>query len=484
MSTSITVRRYLETQDVRFTIITCPVDAEGRWQGDVGEISPSCVARAMILKDSSGMVMAVLPITHRLKLDALNRQLHRKLLQAEEIDYRGVFADCSPGILPALGEAYSFETVIDDSLLDQDYVYIASGNAGELIQITGQDFQLLHSNAWYGNTFSQIAEKRPTQKPADLKYQQQIKQQAERKVKKVVEVVEKKPAPAAVPVANMRQRIERLTDLPAMPSLAQKIMQLNANPYAHAEDLAKLVEKDPSLTAQIVRYAQSPFYGYQGKVASVRQAISRVLGYDMVMNISLGVAATRPFKVPTEGPLGLHSFWQHATYSAAITQTLCKIIPREKRPQPGTAYLAGLLHNFGFLLLGHLFPKEFSVLHNAVKAEPEVSILELEQRLVGVTHMEMGAWLMDAWNMPKEIVVVQKEHHNVDYDGPHANYVQVVALADRLLKSLAMGDAESEELPESLLQALGITTEQVAKVMEQTIESRDELDTMARQLVA
>jgi len=191
MSTSITVRRYLETQDVRFTIITCPVDAEGRWQGDVGEISPSCVARAMILKDSSGMVMAVLPITHRLKLDALNRQLHRKLLQAEEIDYRGVFADCSPGILPALGEAYSFETVIDDSLLDQDYVYIASGNAGELIQITGQDFQLLHSNAWYGNTFSQIAEKRPTQKPADLKYQQQIKQQAERKVKKVVEVVEK-----------------------------------------------------------------------------------------------------------------------------------------------------------------------------------------------------------------------------------------------------------------------------------------------------
>ena len=132
MSTSITVRRYLDKQDVPYSVITCPVDKQGRWQGDIGDISPFRVARAMILKDINGMVMAVLPITHRLKLDALNRQLHRKLKPAEESDFRGVFADCSPGILPALGEAYNFETVIDDSLLDQDFVYVASGNAGEL----------------------------------------------------------------------------------------------------------------------------------------------------------------------------------------------------------------------------------------------------------------------------------------------------------------------------------------------------------------
>ena len=167
MSTSITVRRYLEAQDVSYSTVACPVDSQGRWQGEVGRILPSSVARAMILKDVSGLVMAILPITHRLKLDALNRQLHRKLKPAEEIDYRGVFADCSPGILPALGEAYGFETVIDDSLLDQDFVYVASGNRGELIRMTGQDFQLLHSNAWYGNTFSQIAEQKvPVQKPS------------------------------------------------------------------------------------------------------------------------------------------------------------------------------------------------------------------------------------------------------------------------------------------------------------------------------
>jgi HD-like signal output (HDOD) protein/prolyl-tRNA editing enzyme YbaK/EbsC (Cys-tRNA(Pro) deacylase) len=472
MSTSITVRRYLEKQDVQFSIISCPVDAQGRWQGDIGDISPFRVARAMILKDISGMIMAVLPLTHRLKLDALNRQLHRKLKPADESDYRGVFADCSPGILPALGEAYNFETVIDDSLLDQDFVYVASGNAGELVRITGQDFQLLHSNAWYGNTFSQISEQRAAEQKAE---------QAEQAKQQEADVEETELAP----MASMRQRIERITQLPAMPMLAQKIIQLNANPYAHAEELAKLVEKDPSLSAQIVRYAQSPLYGYQGKVASVRQAISRVLGYDMVMNISLGVAAARPFKVPTGGPLGLHAFWRDATYSAAMTQALCKVVPRDQRPQAGTAYLAGLLHNFGFLLLGHLFPKEFALLDRAVSQEPETPIVELERRLIGATHMEMGAWLMESWNMPQEIIVVQKEHHNLQYDGPHANYVRVVALADHLLKGLdAAEDAENEELPAGLLSSIGINSDQVAKVLERTMESREVLDTMARQLVA
>ncbi|MDT8383502.1 MAG: HDOD domain-containing protein [Gammaproteobacteria bacterium] len=478
MSTSITVRRYLDAQDVRYSIINCPVDEQGRWKGDIGKVSPSAVARAMILKDISGLVMAVLPVTHRLKLDALNQQLHRKLRPADEADYRGVFADCSPGILPALGEAYSFETIIDDSLLNQDYVYIASGNTGELVRISGEDFQLLHSNAWYGNTFSQISEQRVAPSPADtLAATPAPRSQPER-----VSAIQ--PEVAKMPIATMRQRVERITELPAMPSLAQKIIQLNSNPYAHAEDLAKLVEKDPSLTAQIVRYAQSPFYAYQGQVASVRQAISRVLGYDMVMNISLGVAAARPFKIAPEGPLGLNAFWRNATYSAALTQALCNVMPRAQRLRPGTAYLAGLLHNFGFLLLGHLFPEEFARLQKAVIDEPQAPVFELEQRLIGTTHMEMAVWLMEAWNMPQEILVVQREHHNPDYVGPHAQYVQLVALADRLLKGLDMGDAASDELPDDLLAAVGIDAGQVARVMERVVEGREELDSMARQLVA
>ncbi len=483
MSTSITVRRYLDTQDVPYSVVSNSIESEGRRKGDdLGDIPASCVARAMILKDVSGSVMAVIPVTHSLNLDALNRQLHRKLKPADVLDYQSVFADCSPGVLPALGEAYGFETVIDDSLLNQDFVYVASGNEGELIRMTGQDFQAIHSNAWYGNVFSQISER---SKMLSEQSATEESNMLEDDLESVQELREQVASTESAPsVTSMRQRIERLTNLPGMPSLAQKIIQLNNNPYAHADDLAKLVEKDPSLAAQIIRYAQSPFYGYQGKIASIRQAISRVLGYDMVMNIALGVASARPFKIQLDGPIGMNAFWQHATYSATVAQSLCGLIPREHRPQPGTAYLAGLLHNFGFLVLGHSFPKEFTKLHNAIIKEPETPIIELEQRILGVTHAEIGAWLMETWNMPSEIITVQKQHHNPDYNGVHANYVRLVILADRLLKGHDMGDAASEELPANILDSLDLAEDDITKVLDRTIENHEDLDSMVRQLVA
>lgn len=464
MSTSITIRRFLDKQDVRYATIACPGEQDELIRAGTPTIAPGNIAKAMLLKDLRGMLMAIIPGPHDLNLEALNRQLHRNLQVAEPEDYQSIFADCAPGVIPPLGEAYGFETIIDDGLLDKEVVYFVSGNRNELIRISGFDFQLLHSNAWYGNTFSHIA----TEKLAATK-----------------ETTAETPVTASVaPKINIKQQIEKITNLPPMPTMAQKIIQLNTNPYAHAEDLAKLVEKDPSLSAQIIRYSQSPFYGYQGKIASVRQAISRVLGYDLVMNIALGIAATRPFKNAPQGPLGLHAFWRHATYTATLAQGLCNAMPRKIRPRAGTAYLCGLLHNFGYLLLGYLFPKEFAILNNAVTEEPQTPVTELEMRLLGVTHMEIGSWLMQAWNMPPEIIISISEHHNLKFAGPHAEYSQLVMLADILLKSHDIGDASTIEIPMDLLDALGINEDHTLGILEKTLQGREDLETMARQLAA
>lgn len=464
MSTSITVRRFLDKQDVRYASLACPGDQEQLLRSGTRSVAPANIAKAIILKDLRGMLMAVLPGPNDLDLDALNRQLHRNLQRSEPEDYQSIFADCAPGVIPPLGEAYGFETIIDDGLLDKDVIYFVSGNRNELIRISGHDFQLLHSNAWYGNTFSHIVRDKAEQEPAPG--------------------ATSRTAAASAPVANMKQQIEKLTNLPPMPTMAQKIIQLNTNPYAHAEDLAKLVEKDPSLSAQIIRYAQSPFYGYQGNIASVRQAISRVLGYDLVMNIALGIAATRPFKNTPHGPLGLHAFWRHATYSATLAQGLCNAMPRKIRPRAGTTYLCGLLHNFGFLILGYLFPREFAILNNAVTEDANTPIIDIEKRLLGTNHMEIGAWLMQAWNMPPEIIVAIGEHHTPAYAGPHAEYAKLVMLADILLKSHEIGDSATTELPLDILDSLGINEDHALGILDKTIQGRDELESMARQLAA
>jgi HD-like signal output (HDOD) protein len=412
--------------------------------------------------------MAIIPGPNQLNIDTLNRQLHRELKPVSDNDLRGIFKEYKPDLIPALGEAFGFETIIDDALLELDLVYFASGTPNELIRVSGNDFQLLHSNAWYGNTFSQVAS-------IDTASKDNLESsKSDQTVASATEIDSN----------ALKAKISKITHLPPMPAMAQQIIQLNTNPYAHAKDLAELVEKDPSLSAQIIRYAQSPFYGYSGQITSIRQAISRVLGYDLVMNIALGIAATRPFKNSAHGPLGINAYWRHSTYSASLAQSLCNQMPNRIRPGSGTAYLCGLLHNFGFLLVGNLFPKEFAVLNDCVKNDLKTPVIEHERRLFGTDHTEIGNWLMETWNMPHEVIVSIGEHHNPHYSGTHSEYAHLILLSDILLKSHELGDASTTELPASILQTLGLTEDQAIKSLEKTIEGREDLDAMANQLAA
>ncbi len=283
------------------------------------------------------------------------------------------------------------------------------------------------------------------------------------------------------PLLNIRARLERLDRLPPMPEMTQKIIQLSADPDAHVKDLVKIVQLDPSLSAQIMRYANSPFFSYRGKVDSLDTAITRVLGFNTVLNLALGATAAKPFRIPRNVPLGLDAFWQHAVFSAALVQALSSIVPREIRPPAGLAYLAGMLHNFGHLLLGHLFKKEFLILNKFITNEPDKPIETLEQEVLGTDHGSMGAWLLEAWKLPEEIVVAAREHHNEGYAGPHAIYAQLVLIADRLLKSHGIGDAHTTALPPQVLGFLEIGEYQVMTVTERILAGCEGLEAMARQ---
>ncbi|MFP5504986.1 MAG: HDOD domain-containing protein [Gammaproteobacteria bacterium] len=292
---------------------------------------------------------------------------------------------------------------------------------------------------------------------------------------------------------EIRRRIEQVYELPPMPEMARQVLQLRNNPDASIADLAAIVELDPSLSAQVVRYAASPFYAYRGRIDSIHDAITRVLGFDMVMNMALGLATGKSFRNPCEGPLGLHAFWRHAVYSATLVQALAKRMPPSQRPQPGMVYLAGLLHNFGFLLLGHLFPPEFKLLNKLVAAHPESPVTALErcvlgmgqaQNLLEMGHARIGSWLMQSWQMPAEIIITLQEHHNPAYAGDHAVFPHLVMIADHVLKGRDIGDAPDGELPPMSLEVAGLAEDTVREVVEQLFENCGALDSMAQQLAA
>lgn len=445
-----TVKHYLENNRVAYDVIEFDACANLPEAATLTGVMPAHIMQTVILQDTLGIVMAVIPITHEIDLEALSALLRRKLEPANEIQMSNVFRDCKPPFIPPLAEAYAVRALMDDKLITTSDIYFAAGTRTHLIKVSKRTFLGLQRNAWLGSGFA-----RPNTTVL---------------------------TPVGADENEIKRRIARIKDLPALPHLAAQIIELSGNPNATSDQLARIVELDPSLSAQVIRYANSPFYGYQGSVDSVRTAIARVLGYDMVMHLALGIAAARPFKIPQYGPLGLIPFWRHAVYSAALVQQLSRIMPERKRPRPGLAYLAGLLHNFGLLLLGHKFRHEFMALSDLVAQHPTRPITELEMETLGVTHCQIGAWLMEAWRMPPEIIAAVREHHTADYQGEHATYVQLCFIADCTLKGHDIGDAPSSTLPADILSQLQIDEVKVLMVMNRILQDCEGLNSMAHNL--
>ncbi len=283
------------------------------------------------------------------------------------------------------------------------------------------------------------------------------------------------------PNYNLRERIERVEELPPLPEIGARLLRLKDDPRASTRQLAGIIELDPSLAGQIMRYAASPFLGYREKIASIQEAITR-LGFDKVADLALGFAAGSGFSIPATGPIGLQAFWQHAIHSASLMQGLAEQTPPAVRVRPGIAYLAGLLKNIGFPLLGHLFPEEFQALNRAIAAQPDRAVTELEQEVIAVDHTDSGVWLMRKWRMPSEIITTVFEHHNADYRGEHHAYANLALVADRLLKRYGIGDAFSEALPERLLDQLGLTEPQARHLAETFMNNSGELNGMAEHM--
>ena len=282
-------------------------------------------------------------------------------------------------------------------------------------------------------------------------------------------------------VLSVRQRLRDTSRLPAMPGVAAKLLALSKNPASRVDSLCAIVETDPSLAAQIMRFAASAFFGFRGEVTSLRQAITSVLGFKVCSEIALGISLGQVFNNPVAGPAGVQAFWRHAVYSACIAERVSHLVKTPPVADPGLAFLCGLLHNFGSLLLGHLFRKETLLLHNIIKANPEKTQIEIERQVLGIDHCEAGALLLTHWNLPGPIPVCAAEHHNTSYSGPHTRYLALVKIADCCLNQLNVAQSRDIEISDTLIQSLGTEPQALYEQLAVFITAQRELDSLAQQ---
>jgi HD-like signal output (HDOD) protein len=115
---------------------------------------------------------------------------------------------------------------------------------------------------------------------------------------------------------------------------------------------------------------------------------------------------------------------------------------------------------------------------------PHIPLADIERYLLGTTHLEVGEWLMQSWNMPQELISAVRWHHHEEFSGNEALYSNLVLVANRLLKRIDIGDASQLILPEPVLQTIGIEEDDAFKALDLIVADEAELNAIAQQMVA
>jgi HD-like signal output (HDOD) protein/prolyl-tRNA editing enzyme YbaK/EbsC (Cys-tRNA(Pro) deacylase) len=426
----------------------------------------SASARAMLLQDKSGKVQVIYSAAGLLNVDALCKLSGRELTATTADDIQVLCDKLQLEQLPSVPKVFGFDMIVDENLLNEAGLLLASGASKQLIDIDAATFKTLIEGALVGPITVDL-QSSATSGSDSTDDEQQI-------IKAVTNFTE----------LRIKQRLEDTFEFPPLPETAQRIIKLRVNPDADIQDLTDIVESDPPLAAQVVSWAASPYYAAPGKINSLHDAIVRVLGFDLVLNLSLGLALGETLKMPKDGVKGFTPYWKQSVYAAAAVEALVRAIPPKHRPTMGLAYLSGLLHNFGYLILSEVFPPHFSSICRYQEANPHSYHGQIENHLLGVTREQMGSWLLRMWNMPEEICLAVRYQNESSYAGESSAYANLMFIAMRLLRKHGIGDAPLENIPDQLFERLQLDRGKATAAIEAVIESSSDLDSMVSNLAA
>lgn len=455
MAAAARVEQYLNRKAIAHELMPVTTDPCGGLDAAVlgADVSRRQVIRATALIDIKGVLLVVHPFDSAPDMDAIEVHTGRRMQPLTISQTSRVFSDCAPGFVPPFGVAYEVPVLVDESLYQLDHLVMACGSSSRLMSMTGRAFRLAMAGADRGRI--------------TIRHSGQMA--------------------SVVSLEEVAEKLQKVYRLPPMPALALRILRLTSDPDASARELAELIEYDPSLAAQIIRYARSALFQYPGQIESVQEAVTRVLGFERVAHMALGIASVRAFNIPQQGPLGMDQFWRHSLYCAFVCQRLAS----QCGADASLAYLCGLLHNFGLLLTGHLFPAEFDELNRLRAANPEVSMKALEQQVFGtgaeqemltVGHGVIGGILLKLWQLPDAAIKAAGVHQQSRYQGDHRIYVLMVQLANGLLKEKGVGDEFNPDDLAELASGLGLPPGQLDRLREDVDQVAEDLDSLARSL--
>lgn len=230
-------------------------------------------------------------------------------------------------------------------------------------------------------------------------------------------------------------------DLPTIPVVAIKVMELIESDTATAQELAKIVSSDPAVAARVLKISNSSFYGCRRQIQTLSGAIV-VLGFSTLRSLVVAASVKQVYK-----PYGLTEkmLWEHS-FAAGLAAKI--IANRTRAANEEEAFLAGLFHDIGKIIMNTLDRAKFQEVMQHCYNEG-ISFGQAERGVYPFSHDEVGAYVIKKWNFPEILTNAILQHHALDFseldDPALVNLTAVTALADLFCLKVGIGVREPQD---------------------------------------
>lgn len=205
--------------------------------------------------------------------------------------------------------------------------------------------------------------------------------------------------------ANLLANLESGYSLPSLSIITMKLIEMASDEMASVDDLAHLIERDPSLTVRLLRLANSAFFRSGHPATTLKQAILRI-GFDRLRIMGLSLSLRDTFPMGRIGAMDYEKFWRTSLYQALLAKALAQ---SNDLCNPEEAFVCGLTLEIGLLILFDLFPRD-ECEHGGLDLYPLESLLSREKERYGVDHRQIGEAALRYWKFPESIVSCQRFH--------------------------------------------------------------------------
>jgi len=276
---------------------------------------------------------------------------------------------------------------------------------------------------------------------------------------------------------ELEQRLRFCGNLPSLPAVALKMVELANNPEVDLHDVARVISMDPALVTKLFRAANSPLYGsMRRKVTNLRQVLS-LLGLQGTLELALGFSLVTTGGDTKAIPLNTEHFWRRSL----LTATACRILgERLSMKNLEELFLAGLLHGVGILALSITMPELYGgLLQEAAECPAEGGeavlncgrLAELERERLGDDHAAVGAWLMRHWRLPNylcQATAGSLDPDSVETSEAYRALAQCVALAARIADIWVRPNywQNSQEVADLAQRWFGLETDHYVEILE------------------